>query len=1098
MRYTTPVSTAAPEAPVASRTILAPLADRLNDDADFARVTASLQAGHGGTLGGVWGSSRALVSAALAEKAHGPVVIVLPHLSDVGPLASDLENFFGEPDRVTLFPAWESEAAERRVADDAFGARLRTLKALDGPAEAAPRIVVSCIQALLQPTPDSEAIAEATRRIAIGDTLNVDELIAWLVEHGCHRTTAVELPGEVAVRGGIVDLFAPEAQLPVRIELFGDEVESIRSFDAATQRSVESLQEASVTMLDPTKPGRAHFTSHLKGPAGEQSWFALIEPADLEEEGKFFHERATDPKSLFSVKLTLSEVFKFPSVTLAGVPAGSFEETGHLAFESVERFSGEVKRVTEELETIGQGQRAVIVCPTDAEITRLHELLDGSKLAKDGRLELVRGSLSEGFRFVGNKTLVLSSSELFNRREVTRQRGRAITGRAIDSFLELREGDLIVHVAHGIGRYRGMKLVEKEGRAEEQLELEYDGGTRIFVPCSKIELVQKYVGGKKLKPPLAKIGGKAWVRQKKAAESAVADLASDMLEVQAKRDARPGIRFPDDTDWQGEFDAAFPYELTPDQKTAVAAIKEDMQQTRPMDRLLCGDVGFGKTEVAMRAVFKAIDAGYQVAVLAPTTVLAEQHLRTFRQRMAEFPFVIEGMSRFVSAGKQKKTLKLAATGGVDVLIGTHRLASADIEFANLGLVIIDEEQRFGVAVKERLKALRAMVDVLTMTATPIPRTLHMALLGVRGISNLETPPADRLPVETRVTRFQEEMIRHALLRELGRDGQAYFVHNRVHDILNVAARLQHIVPEARIGIGHGQMADGDLEKVMTQFVRHEYDILLATTIIESGLDIPNANTMIIDDADRYGLSDLHQLRGRVGRSGRRSYCYLLVDEDRRLSPEAARRLRAIEEFSQLGAGFALSMRDLEIRGAGSLLGTQQSGHIATVGYELYCSLLENAVRQMKELPPRLSVEVNIDLPSEAFLSAGYVGHQRDRIDLYRRLARAGSETEVDDFRTELTDRFGTPPPPAERLLELARLRVAAHTWGVQSIRREGKYLVFGYTQRPAIRRLVESSGDRLRIADASEAYLPIPPEADTPDGLLALAEALLRADPGDS
>ncbi len=1079
---------------MAAASVLARLTDRLNDDADFVRVVASLQAGHGGTLGGVWGSSRALVAAALAQKAHGPLVLVLPHLSDVAPLYADLANFFADLGRVTQFPAWESEAAERRVADDAFGARLRTLKALAGTPGEAPQIIVSCIQALLQPTPVPTAIHEATRRLAVGDSLDVDELCKWLVDHGCHRTTAVELPGEVAVRGGIVDLFAPEAEHPVRIELFGDEVESIRSFDAATQRSLETLRATSVTMLDPTKPGRSHFTSHLAGPSGEATWFALVEPADLEEEGKFFHERAIDPKSLHSVRMTLAEVFKYPSVTLAGVPAGSFEETGHLAFESVERFSGDPKKVKDELETIGQGQRAVIVCPTDAEIERLTDLFAETKHAQEGRLDLVRGTLSEGFRFVGDKTLVLGSGELFNRREVARQRGRAITGRAIDSFLELREGDLVVHVAHGIGRYRGMKLVEKEGRAEEHLEIEYDGGTRIFVPCSKIELVQKYVGGKKLKPPLAKIGGKAWVRQKQAAEKAVTDLASDMLEVQARRDARPGIRFPDDTDWQREFDAAFPYELTPDQKTAVAAIKEDMQSTRPMDRLLCGDVGFGKTEVAMRAAFKAIDAGYQVAVLAPTTVLAEQHLRTFRERMAEFPFAIEGMSRFISAGKQKKTLALAKEGAVDVLIGTHRIASADIDFANLGLVIIDEEQRFGVAVKERLKALRSMVDVLTMTATPIPRTLHMALLGVRGISNLETPPADRLPVETRVTRFQEEMIRHALLRELGRDGQAYFVHNRVHDIKNIAARLAQIVPEARIAIGHGQMADGELEEVMTRFVRHEYDILLATTIIESGLDIPNANTMIIDDADRYGLSDLHQLRGRVGRSGRRSYCYLLVDEDRRLSPEAARRLRAIEEFSQLGAGFALSMRDLEIRGAGSLLGTQQSGHIATVGYELYCSLLENAVRQMKQLPPRLSVDVNVDLPSEAFLSAGYVGNQRDRIDLYRRLARAASEAEVNDFRTELADRFGAPPPPAERLLELATLRVLAHGWTIQSIRREDRYLVFGYTQRPAIRKLVESSGDRLRIADASEAYLPIPPEADTPSGLLQLAETLLRAE----
>jgi transcription-repair coupling factor (superfamily II helicase) len=1074
--------------------VLARLTEQLTHDADFARVADSLQAGHGGTLGGVWGSSRALAAAALAQRCPGPLVVLLPHLSDVAPLALDLANFVADAGTVTTFPAWQTDAADRRVSDDAFGARLRTLKALNGKLSDAPRIIVSCIQALLQPTPAPDSLSEATRRIAVGDSLDVEELCKWLVEHGCHRTTAVELPGEVAVRGGIVDLFAPEAERPVRIELFGDEVESIRSFDSATQRSVETLSETSVTMLDPTKPGRAHFTAHLSGPAGEGCWFALIEPADLEEEGKFFHERAVDPKSLHSVRTTLAEVFKYPSVTLAGVPMGSFEETGHLSFESVERFSGDVKKVREEIETIGQGQRAVIVCPTEGDTARLSELLGETTLAKQGRLELVLGNLSEGFRFVGQKTLVLSSAELFNRRDIARQRGRAITGRAIDSFLELREGDLVVHVAHGIGRYRGMKLIEKEGRAEEHLEVEYDGGTRIFVPCSKIELVQKYVGGKKLKPPLAKIGGKAWQRQKKAAEEAVSDLAADMLEVQARRDARPGIRFPDDTPWQREFDAAFPYELTPDQKTAVAAIKEDMQSTRPMDRLLCGDVGFGKTEVAMRAAFKAIDAGYQVAVLAPTTVLAEQHLRTFRERTAEFPFVIEGLSRFISAGKQTRTLAAAKEGAVDVLIGTHRLVSADVEFANLGLVIIDEEQRFGVAVKERLKALRSMVDVLTMTATPIPRTLHMALLGVRGISNLETPPADRLPVETRVTRFQEEMIRHALLRELDRDGQAYFVHNRVSDILNIAVRLQQIVPEARIGVGHGQMADGDLEEVMTRFVKHEYDILLATTIIESGLDIPNANTMIIDDADRYGLSDLHQLRGRVGRCDRRSYCYLLVNEDKRLSPEAARRLRAIEEFSQLGAGFALSMRDLEIRGAGSLLGTQQSGHIATVGYELYCSLLENAVRQLKQLPPRLSVDVNIDLPSEAFLSAGYVGHQRDRIDLYRRLARAASETEVDDFRNELIDRFGAPPPPAERLVELARLRVAAHAWGVQSIRREGKYLVFGYTRRPAIRRLVESSKGRLRIADDSEAYLPIPVDLDTPDGLLVLAESLLRGE----
>ncbi|MGL4514974.1 MAG: transcription-repair coupling factor [Lacipirellulaceae bacterium] len=1067
------------------------LAERLTQHDEFARVAASLEAGHSGTLGGVWGSSRALVAAALARRANGPLVVVLPHVSDVEPFAADLSLFLeaagpnGEG-AIAPFPAWQAESAERVVHDEAFGKRLRALKGLR--TERPPRVVVTSIQAIMQPVPAPDDVAAATRRIAVGDRLDVEELALWLVNHGCHRTTAVELPGEFAVRGGIVDLFAPEAENPSRLELFGDEVESIRTFDAATQRSLGAADAVSVTMLDPRAAERAHFTAHLPASA----WFAVIEPADVEEEGRFYHERASDPKQLHSVRTTLAEAYRYPSVTLAGVPAGSLEETGHLGFESVERFSGDVHKVRDELEGVGRGQSAVVVCPTEAEVQRLGELLGETSLARDGRLALVLGRLSDGFRFVPEKTLVLSSAELFNRRDVARGKSRQLAGRAIDSFLELREGDLVVHLAHGIGRYRGMKLIEKEGRAEEHLELEYDGGTRIYVPCSKIELVQKYVGGKQLKPALAKIGGKSWVRQKQAAEKAVTDLAAEMLEVQAKRDARPGIRFPDDTPWQQEFDAAFPYEETPDQLTAIAAIKADMQQARPMDRLLCGDVGFGKTEVALRAAFKAIDAGYQVAVLCPTTVLAEQHLRTFRERMAEFPFRVEGMSRFQSAGEQKKTLTAAAEGAVDVLIGTHRLASSDVVLQNLGLLVIDEEQRFGVAVKERLKALRASVDVLTMTATPIPRTLHMALLGVRSISNLETPPADRLAVETRVTRFQEEMIRHALLRELDRDGQAYFVHNRVHDILAIAARLQQIVPEARIGIGHGQMPDGELEEVMTRFVRHEYDILLATTIIESGLDIPNANTMVIDDADRYGLADLHQLRGRVGRSGRRSYCYLLVDENKRLSPESARRLRAIEEFSQLGAGFALSMRDLEIRGAGSLLGTEQSGHIATVGYEMYCSMLENAVRRMKNMPPRAVVDVNVDLPVEAFLSSGYVGHQRDRIDLYRRLSRAGNDAEIDDFRVELVDRFGPPPTPAERLLELARLRVAAHAWGVHTVRVEGKYLVVGYTNRRKVAQLVEGSGGKLRIADDAEAYLPIPPPQATPEGLYALAETLLR------
>ncbi|MEN1677950.1 MAG: transcription-repair coupling factor [Planctomycetota bacterium] len=1071
------------EPAAAAAETLQQLAGQLVERADFARVVESLETGHSGTLGGVWGASRALVAASLAERAPGPLVVVLPHLADVDRFLADLGLF--HPAAGHAFPAWQTERGERVVHDEVYGQRLRVLKSLRDSAIVGDRspVIVTSIHGLLQPAPAPDSLGEATRRIAVGQSVDEEELARWLTERGCHRTSAVELPGEFAIRGGIVDIFAPDALNPARIERFGDEVESIRLFDVATQRSVGAADAIDVTMLNPTDADRAHVTSYL--PPG--AWFLLVEPADLQEEGRFYLERSEHPRELHNVRTTLAEVYKFPSVTAAGVPSGSLEETAHLGFESVERFSGDVQKVRGELESVAQGQETVIVCPTAAEIDRLKELFGDAP-----NLDYTVGQLSEGFRIVGSQTLVLSSGELFNRRDGVRQSARLAAGRAIDSFLELREGDLVVHVTHGIGRFRGLKLIEKEGRAEEHLELEYHGGTRIFVPSSRIELVQKYVGGKRLRVPLARIGGQSWVKQKKAAEQAVTDLAAEMLELQAKRDARPGIRFPDDTDWQREFDASFPFDETPDQLTAIGEIKQDMQSPRPMDRLLCGDVGFGKTEMAIRAAFKVVDAGYQVAVLAPTTVLAEQHRRTFTKRMAEFPFAIEAVSRFITAGQQKKILEATKEGAVDILIGTHRLASPDVEFHNLGLVIIDEEQRFGVAVKERLKAMRAMVDVLTMTATPIPRTLHLALLGARSISNLETPPPARLAVETRVTRFSDEMIRHALLRELNRDGQAYFVHNRVHDIEAVRQKLEEIVPEARIGVGHGQMAEGQLEEVMTRFVRHEFDVLLATTIIESGLDIPNANTMFIDGADKYGLADLHQLRGRVGRDQRRSYCYLLVDEDKRLSPEAARRLRAIEEFSQLGAGFALSMRDLEIRGAGALLGTQQSGHIATVGYEMYCSMLENAVRRMRQMPPREVVDVAIDLPVQAHLPSSYVSDPRGKIDLYRRLARLTTTEQVDDFGDELLDRFGPRPEVVDQLLELAKLRVWAYRWGVNTIRREDNFLVFGYTARDRIRRLVAESGGALRVADGVSAYLPLAPENRSPADLLERAKTLLR------
>ena len=543
-----------------------------------------------------------------------------------------------------------------------------------------------------------------------------------------------------------------------------------------------------------------------------------------------------------------------------------------------------------------------------------------------------------------------------------------------------------------------------------------------------------------------------------------------MLQMQALRAAQPGFEFPPDTDWQVEFEAGFPFQETPDQVTSLSEIKSDMQKSRPMDRLLCGDVGYGKTELAVRAAFKAIDNGKQVAVLVPTTVLAEQHFRTFSQRLAEYPFAVEVVSRFKSHAEQKRVLASVAEGQIDVIIGTHRLLSDDVRFKDLGLVIIDEEQRFGVEHKEKLKRLRAMVDVLTLTATPIPRTLHLALLGLRDISNLETPPPERLPVETRIVPFDRTLIRQAILRELNRDGQVFFVHNRVQDIHAVASQVQSIVPEARCVVAHGQQPADELEAAMGRFVRREADVLVATTIIESGLDIPTANTIFIHEADRYGLADLHQLRGRVGRYKHRAYAYLLLDGQRAVTPDAARRLKAIEEFTDLGAGFKIALRDLEIRGAGNILGTQQSGHIAAVGYELYCQLLENAVRQLQQLPARGPLQVTIDLPWAAYFPHDVIPSQKQRLEAYRRLARVRDQATLDDFRQELRDRYGSIQEPGEWLLRLAELRLRAARWKITSIHRHGKDLVFAYAGPRLIRQLAERVGRSLRVVDAKQAY----------------------------
>jgi transcription-repair coupling factor (superfamily II helicase) len=1121
------------------------LLGRLEAQEGFAEVVESLKGGHAATLDGVWGSSCALVAAALAAHAPAVLVVVCSRLDEVDALVDDLALF--TPIRPERFPVRESLLAERLSQDEGQGDRVRILKMLaEGggrgedcelqiancklqiakpqipkspnpqiprpkthdhashgarrplPPIPPPKLLLASIQALLQPVPSREALARQTRCLRVGEQASLEELSAWLVRAGFQNTTAVELPGEFSLRGGILDIFAPDWRDPVRVEFFGDQIESLRRFEVSSQRSLAGLEEIDVTasvekpadcvggISGDTAP--AHLADYL--PPG--SWFLLIEPGELEAEGRQYLERIERPQELHTVQSVFQRVVEFPSVTASAVAAGSLETTCRLPIESVERFSGDINRVRGELEEAGAGQEVFLVCQTEAEARRLHEVFGGTRVAQAGRLHFPVGSLHNGFRLVPDRIVLLSSAELFRRTDVQRPAARRRLGRVLDSFLELHEGDLVVHVAHGIARYRGMKLLEKGGQVEEHLELEFQGRTKLYVPASKIALVQKYVGGQKSRPMLARLGGRVWDKQKEKVRASVTDLAAEMLDLQAVRASRPGISFTVQSEWQHEFDASFPYHETPDQLVTIEAIKRDMGQPRPMDRLLCGDVGYGKTEVAMRAAFTAIDNGYQVAVLVPTTVLAEQHLRTFTGRMGEFPFEIAALSRFASRRQQARIIERLEAGTLDIVIGTHRLVQPDVRFHNLGLVILDEEQRFGVEVKERLKAFRHIVDVLTMTATPIPRTLHMGLMGLRDISNLETPPEDRLAVETRVARFHAELIRQAILRELNRGGQIYFVHNRIQDIDILARRLREIVPEARMAVAHGQMAEHELERTMLDFIDHRFDLLLATTIVESGLDIPNANTIFIDEADRYGLADLHQLRGRVGRYKHRAYCCLLIDPDKNLSPSAARRLHAIEEFSDMGAGFAIAMRDLEIRGAGNILGTQQSGHIAVVGYELYCTLLEQAVAALKQLPAKESIEVDVDLPGEGHIPRSYVPDMRLKIDLYRRLARVTTLAELEDFRGELVDRFGPPPPLVLHLLWLAELRIAAHQWGIQSIHVEDQYVVFRYASGRQIAELAARSGGRLRIVDAKSAYLPLDGPAGSPETIREAVKSLLQ------
>jgi transcription-repair coupling factor (superfamily II helicase) len=851
---------------------------------------------------------------------------------------------------------------------------------------------------------------------------------------------------------------------------------------------------------------------------------ALWAPLEIQEQAKAYLDRLPEASGIYPLSslLRLMQAYRrlemtpfkggAPLVADRGAPIVS------LPVGSLSRFETDTRRAITELEELCATHEVAVFCENEGERSRLRELLEEKKRGLSGKLEMPGGYLHRGFVFgegggearerrsdeatKGNAGRVdvaksrplalLGHHELFNKFEVRRRTKKVIASRPVDSFLDLKVGDYVVHVTHGIAKFTGIQTITRDGKTEEYLSLRFADEASLHVPATRVNLIQKYVGGFSGHPTLSRLGSGVWEKQKAKVKEAVIDMAAELIEVQAARAKEEGVAFPADSAWQKEFEEAFKYEPTNDQVTAAEEIKLDMQKRRPMDRLLCGDVGYGKTELAMRAAFKAVEYGKQVAVLVPTTVLAEQHERSFSERMREFPFAIEGVSRFKTTKEIKETLKRVKGGEVDVLIGTHRLLSKDVEFADLGLVIVDEEQRFGVQHKERLKQMRKTVDVLTMSATPIPRTLSMSLLGLRDISSLTTAPQDRRSVVTEVMSFDQNRVKMAIIRELEREGQVYFVHNRVHSIHETADMIHKLVPDARIIVGHGQMGEGELEEVMLKFVRHEADILVSTTIIESGLDIPNANTIIIDNADRFGLSELHQLRGRVGRYKHRAYCYLLLPADRSLTEVASKRLKAIEEYSHLGAGFKIAMRDLELRGAGNILGPEQSGHIATVGYEMYCQLLEEATREIKNEKKEITPEAHVEIGVAEVIPKTYIPGDRQRLDAYRRLTRCTTVEMLGMLRQDLVDAYGEPPRQVEVLLAMTELKLLAGYFGIDRILKQEPDVVLTVRDAAKVQLGLRGAPGTVRVIDEKTVYVRMPPVFNQPETLLMTLRNLLR------
>jgi len=1067
----------------------------------------------------------------LARDLGRPILVLVPREADALTWM-EAARLFGREEGVVYFPA--PSLTPYQETETSLMVRAQESVALDCVASGRLTTVVATPRALFRRLPGREDFLRSVLTIRPNEDHPIEEVVAHLTRHGFRRTDLVYEVGDFAVRGGILDFFPPGEETPIRLDLFGDTVESIRWFDPQSQRSEDTLDSIRVLPLslfpagadearqladllsggqtaDPDwgpeaaellealrtrgefpgwenyLPLLARETVSLPEVLGQPLVFAVDPPA-LEGEVIHHAERleadftarrehgrlAVPPEMLEEPAERVREMLETAALRLRDLVMGGSEGKGADFHGTLtDLFHGQIARFPQEVATArSRGERCIVVV-SPAHRRRIEELLEGRELQVGrGGVELVAGEIGRGFRLPPAGVVVYGEQQLLAQAKLQRRPGRSRFGPFLSGLRDLKVGDFVVHVDHGIGQFVALRSVGGNGdglgglppvvrdlatagaAAEtEVMEISYSAGKRLLLPLSRIDQVQKYSGIEGVAPRLDQLGGTSWNKTKARVKKGMRDMAGELLKLYAERQVARAPAMPPDTDMLHQFEAAFPYEETPDQLEAIATIREDLQRERPMDRLLCGDVGYGKTEVAMRAAFKAVDGGYQVAVLAPTTILADQHLETFRKRFAGFPVNVEMVSRVRSPAEIRELKKRLADGKIDILIGTHRLLSKDIQLPKIALMIVDEEQRFGVAQKERLKQLKKNVHVLAMSATPVPRTLQLSLANVRDLSVIETPPRDRMAVETAILPYSDNLVREAIEFELERGGQVYYVYNRVESIEDRLAKLREIVPGVRVTVGHGQLDEEELSRRMHAFTRGDFDVLLATTIIENGIDIPNVNTMIVHRADRFGLAQLYQLRGRVGRSNQLAYCYFTVAEDRVLSEQARKRLAALREFSDLGAGFRIAARDLEIRGAGNLLGGEQSGHIGTVGIETYLKLLEETVRELRGEVVEEAPSVALDLPVAMSIPADYVDDANLRMELYRKIA----EEPEREMLAELVDRFGPPPASVEALVEVAALKRLAESLRVQSISAKGGELVIRLRRdaRVDVERLIE-------------------------------------------